>query len=79
MTDIFDRASEREEETRADALANQSRRAGLEGKTVKDSAKYCGACGDRIPLKRRQAVPGVQTCVSCQEELEFAGRSFIHS
>lgn len=79
MTDIADRATEREEENRADAMAKQSRMAGLAGKTVKDSATHCGACGDRIPLKRRQAVPGVQTCVDCQEELEFAGRSFIHS
>ena len=75
MTDIFDRATEREEQDRADALAKQTRRAGLEGKTVKDSAKYC-VCGAHIPLKRRQAIPGVQTCIDCQEDLERSGRSF---
>ncbi len=31
-----------------------------------ESAKECSLCGDDIPLKRRQAIPGVRTCVSCQ-------------
>lgn len=70
MTDIFDRATEREEELRADALQEQARRAGLSGKTVDDSATLCGVCGERIPARRRRAVPGVQTCVGCQAELE---------
>lgn len=28
----------------------------------------CEVCGDEIPWRRRQAVPGVRTCVACQEE-----------
>lgn len=74
MTDIFDRATELEEQQREDALAEQARRAGLAGKTVADSATHCGACGHRIPQARRKAIPGVQTCVVCQADLERAVR-----
>ncbi|MCO5130247.1 MAG: DksA/TraR family C4-type zinc finger protein [Xanthobacteraceae bacterium] len=28
----------------------------------------CEVCGEEIPLKRRQAIPGVRTCVACQGE-----------
>ena len=72
MTDIFDRASEVEEIARLDALRDQRRRAGLIGKTVADSAHDCSVCDEPIAEKRRQAVPGVQTCIECQEELERA-------
>ena len=30
------------------------------------SAEYCEECGEPIPERRREAVPGVQTCVECQ-------------
>ena len=45
MTDPIDRGCEREDELRADAIAEQ----------------------------RRQAVPGVQTCIECQTLIERAG------
>ena len=72
MTDIFDRATEREEQYRSDALHAQERRAGLTGKSVADSATHCGVCGEVIPKDRRAALPGVQTCVECQSDLEVA-------
>ena len=31
-----------------------------------ESALECVECGDEIPEKRRQALPGVSTCVTCQ-------------
>jgi phage/conjugal plasmid C-4 type zinc finger TraR family protein len=31
---------------------------------------YCEACEAEIPLKRRQALPGVRRCVACQAELD---------
>jgi phage/conjugal plasmid C-4 type zinc finger TraR family protein len=37
---------------------------------AKPSAEECEECGDEIPLARRQAVPGCQLCVFCQEKLE---------
>lgn len=76
MTDIFDRATEREEAQRDDALKAQQRRAqghGINaGKTVKDSACACHLCNAKIPLARRRAIPGVQTCIDCQHDLEYA-------
>lgn len=72
MTDLYDRATEREEETRADALEEQARRAGLRGKTFNDSARNCRVCDDPIPEARRRAVPGTQTCMPCQTDLERA-------
>lgn len=34
------------------------------------SSMICEECGDAIPAQRRAAIPGVQTCVTCQEILE---------
>lgn len=40
------------------------------------SALACIECGDEIPRKRREALPGVNTCIACQ-----AGRDtrVVHS
>ena len=32
------------------------------------SAVECDDCGDPIPKRRREALPGVRTCVPCQSE-----------
>ena len=32
-----------------------------------ESAKTCRECGVSIPEARRQAIPGVRLCVTCQE------------
>jgi len=34
------------------------------------SAKECVECGDEMPEARREALPGVQLCVYCQEQIE---------
>ncbi|TIX48935.1 DksA/TraR family C4-type zinc finger protein [Alteraurantiacibacter aquimixticola] len=39
-----------------------------------ESAKYCDECGEPIPEKRRQAVPGVRRCVACQSGQDSAVR-----
>lgn len=72
MTDVFDRAAALEELERQEALQRQEERAGLKGKTVKDSAYTCRVCGRKIPDGRREVLPGVQTCVACQTELDHA-------
>lgn len=72
MTDVFDRATEHEETMREDAIAEQARRDPSRGKTYMDSARECRVCDEPIPEKRRRAVPGVQTCVDCQTDLERA-------
>ena len=73
MTQFIDAASERELEIRQDALTEQAIRAGLAGKTIDDSALLCRVCTDAIPEARRRALPGVQTCIECQTELEYTG------
>ncbi len=40
-----------------------------------DSARFCDVCGEEIPEKRRQALPGVRTCVACQSVRDAAVRS----
>lgn len=37
-----------------------------------ESAEFCEECGEAIPEPRREAIPGVQYCVTCQAELEAA-------
>lgn len=35
-----------------------------------ESSEYCEECGEKIPEARRQAIPGVRLCISCQEEAD---------
>ncbi|MDG6080130.1 DksA/TraR family C4-type zinc finger protein [Erythrobacter litoralis] len=37
-----------------------------------ESAEYCDECGEPIPEKRRNALPGVRTCVECQSGRDTA-------
>lgn len=71
MTDVFDRAQEREAEMRSDALNEQRRNAQLAGT---ESAEVCTRCDMPIPKARQLAIPGVQTCVQCQSDLERINR-----
>lgn len=70
MSDDMDRAQAREEEMRADAIADLARRANEQAGHV--SAELCQVCDLPIPAERRIAVPGVQTCLECQADLEYA-------
>lgn len=38
------------------------------------SAEYCDECGGPIPPRRREALPGVRTCIACQAERDRAVR-----
>lgn len=67
MSDFADLAAEREAEIRADALAAQARRSHGPDRL---SAVLCSVCDEPIPEARRRAVPGVQTCIECERELE---------
>jgi phage/conjugal plasmid C-4 type zinc finger TraR family protein len=40
------------------------------------SARLCH-CGTPIPEARRQALPGVSTCIDCQQEQEFLARHTV--
>ncbi|WP_343530143.1 TraR/DksA family transcriptional regulator [Yokenella regensburgei] len=37
---------------------------------VTPSLFHCRFCGNPIPEKRRQTLPGVVTCTECQEKIE---------
>ena len=41
-----------------------------------ETAEECDECGEPIPKKRRDALPGVRTCVACQSERD---KSVQHS
>ena len=36
--------------------------------TSGEAATHCDDCGEPIPERRREALPGVRTCVPCQSE-----------
>lgn len=68
MSDWADKAAKREQEMRDDALAERARKA--EAQKGEESAEECAVCGEPVPAERRAALPGVQTCVDCQADLE---------
>lgn len=68
MPDLFDHASGLETQFTEMALANQLARA--KQSEERESAHECGECGEQIPEKRRQKVPGCSYCTQCQSELE---------
>lgn len=70
MADEIDRAQEREEQQRADALAEQARRSQTDGV----EHEFCTECEDPIPPARRVALPGVELCVECAERIERANK-----
>lgn len=40
-----------------------------------EAVLYCEQCGEDIPEKRRNALPGVRTCIPCQSERDAGMRS----
>lgn len=47
------------------AIADVRKR--LAKQASKPSAEFCEDCGEDIPQARREAIPGVQRCIHCQE------------
>jgi phage/conjugal plasmid C-4 type zinc finger TraR family protein len=39
-----------------------------------DGSEFCEDCGELIPERRREALPGTRTCVSCQSERDSEAR-----
>lgn len=42
----------------------------LAKQALQPSAEFCEDCGEDIPQARRDALPGVQKCIHCQELLD---------
>ncbi|HCL6635829.1 TPA: TraR/DksA family transcriptional regulator [Citrobacter freundii] len=68
MADIIDTAAEIEELQRNAALSAHR----LNRNAV--SAENCEEYGEDIPAPRRAAVPGCQTCASCQGVIELRNK-----
>ena len=65
MPDVIDHANGLETQFTEMAIANQLARA--HQAKQRESAHECGECGNPIPEKRREKVPGCQYCTTCQE------------
>lgn len=70
MSDEIDRAQEREQAQRSAALASHAWQRQRLAQCA--TASHCAVCEAAIPLARQHALPGVQTCVDCQCDLESA-------
>ena len=68
--DIFDQAQELERLDRESALLRAKALLDREGPEWVDGVPCCRECGDPIPPKRLEAIPGVGLCLTCQEERE---------
>lgn len=71
MADKADLADEHIERSLEMALANQRNRS-----QASSTDPYCEECGEEIPAKRREALPGCPTCVDCQHLLEAKTRNY---
>jgi phage/conjugal plasmid C-4 type zinc finger TraR family protein len=68
MTDIIDLAQAREEQLRADALAECGRKASAAAPLP--WPRDCGDCGDPIPADRAEVLPNAELCRPCQTRRE---------
>lgn len=67
MPDLLDAVQARVDDFREDAI-RQALAAGTPA--AAESATHCAECGEEIPEARRQAVPGVSTCIECRSKME---------
>ncbi|MCW1830190.1 TraR/DksA C4-type zinc finger protein [Enterobacter asburiae] len=65
MADIADEAQGAEEQLIAQGLTS------IRAQLASSGTEECQICGVSIPERRRQLLPGVSTCVECQERREF--------
>ncbi|WP_324741668.1 DksA/TraR family C4-type zinc finger protein [Tsuneonella sp. CC-YZS046] len=59
-----------------DDTINDAVRAARSCMPIGEGSDQCEDCGDRIPDRRREALPGVRTCVRCQAERD---KAVVHS
>lgn len=64
--DVADRAAEREQIIRDEALSAQARRAAADRALGAQPTRCCD-CAIKLSVKRMQAAPGAKRCVDCQE------------
>lgn len=76
MTDLIDRAQEREQIDRDLAIEAARGPFARLGDTPWETATECLECGEILPEARRQAVPGVMLCCECQRKQELRGKRY---
>ena len=64
--DQADMTQIRSDQEERQMLANRTKPKG-------ESSVFCKECAGLIPAKRREFVPGVQTCLPCQQVIEMGG------
>lgn len=69
--DKADIAGDLIDETTAANIAKQTR--ALE---PKNDTPDCLECGEEIPSPRREALPGCEHCIECQQQLDTANRNY---
>ena len=67
MADFCDLASATEALHREAALSRAKTKSEGQGPVWIDGEAHCRECGEEIPKRRMQAVPGVGLCVECAE------------
>lgn len=70
MADEMDQVQEREQEERERHIKN------ARSNSAAVSLFFCDSCGAPIPEARRIAVPGVDTCVTCQTMSELKSKHY---
>ena len=68
--DIFDQAQELERLDRESALTKSRSAMFTDGPQWVDGVACCSECGEPIPPRRLEAIPGVGLCLHCQDEFE---------
>lgn len=69
MADIIDEAMA------AIALAEEVEVTAIRSQLSRPGRNNCEICGDEIPAARRQLLPSVTTCITCQEIQEHRERT----
>lgn len=72
LMDVFDQATELERLDRESALVRARASMDRGGPEWINGVACCRECGEPIPQKRLDALPGVGLCRACQEEREQA-------
>lgn len=68
--DVADRAAEREQILRDEAMAEHAIRAAKD-RALGTQPTRCCECAIKLPVARMRAVPGVKRCVDCQQMLDL--------
>lgn len=68
--DVFDQASELERLDRESALVRARAGVDMRGPEWINGVACCRECGEPIPQRRLDALPGVGLCLGCRQERE---------